>query len=272
MTETPTHLPVDTSEWAMRFAGVDRLYGKGTWRRLAECRVAVVGLGGVGSWTVEALARTGIGHLTLIDLDDVCVTNTNRQLPAIDARIGMPKAEVLADRVRSINPGIEAEPILEFLIGSNAERLLEGPFDCVVDAVDRMSIKAIILDTAKRLGWPSVTVGASGGKRHPHRIQVADLGASGGDELLKQVRKKLRRTHGWAGGEGHVYGIPTVFSTEPRLFPQSDGSVCPQRETEASLRLDCASGLGAVCHVTASFGMMLAGVTIETLLARSLEG
>lgn len=272
MTETTTPRPADQTEWAMRFAGVDRLYGKGTWRRLANGRVAVVGLGGVGSWTVEALARTGVGHLTLIDLDDVCVTNTNRQLPALDRQIGMPKAEVLAERVRSINPGIEAEPVLEFLIGSNAERLLEGPFDCVIDAVDRMSIKAIILDTARQLGWPAITVGASGGKRYPHRIQVADLGASGGDELLKQVRKKLRRSHGWPGGEGHHYGIPTVFSTEPRLFPQSDGSVCAQRETEASLRLDCASGLGAVCHVTASFGMMLAGVAIETMLARPADG
>jgi len=189
-------LEISISEWEQRFSGLDRLYGKGSWRRLARCHVAVVGLGGVGSWTVEALARSGVGAFTLIDLDDVCVTNTNRQLPALEETIGLPKAEVLAQRIGSINPQAQIDPIFEFLIGSNSERLLAGPFDCVVDAVDRMSIKAIILDTATRLGWPAVTVGASGGKRSAHAVQVADLGASGGDELLKQVRKKLRRTHG----------------------------------------------------------------------------
>jgi len=266
------HTVRSEKEWARRFGGVDRLYGAGSWQCLARSQVTLIGLGGVGSWTAEALARSGVGRLTLIDLDDVCVTNTNRQLPALTGTIGMSKAEVLEQRINEINPEAEVTPVLEFLTAGNAERLLADPTDVIVDAVDRMAIKALILHTAVQLHRPVVTVGSSGGKRMAHLVQIADLGASGGDELLKQVRKRLRRTHGWSRGEGQRYGVTAVFSTEPRVFPQEDGSVCATRESEESLRMDCATGLGAACHVTATFGMVLAQVVIEQLLASAEHG
>ncbi len=218
---------------------------------------------------MEALARSAVGRFTLIDLDEVCVTNINRQLPALTRTVGCSKVELLAARIREINPHATVRPLPTFLTAANAESLLADPCHCVVDAVDRMSIKALLLAAAHRKGFPAVTVGASGGKRRPEAVQIADLGLSGGDELLKQVRKKLRRSHGWATGEGNTYGVPAVFSTEPRVFPQSDGSPCARRETEASLRLDCSSGLGAVCPVTATFGMILASATLGTILTRS---
>jgi len=261
---------VETGEWeadcARRFGGVDRLYGRGAWRRLSRAHVVVVGLGGVGSWTVESLARSGVGRLTLIDLDEVCVTNINRQLPALTETVGRLKGEVLAERVRSIHPYGRVKVVPAFLTAANADALLAPQSDCVVDAVDRMSIKALILATARRHGHRVVTVGASGGKRRPEAVQVADLGASGGDELLRQVRRRLRRAHNWSRGEGQHYGVPAVFSTEPRIFPRSDGAVCLERETAESLRLDCAGGLGAVCPVTATFGMVLGSVVLRELL------
>ncbi|HEY5752469.1 MAG TPA: tRNA threonylcarbamoyladenosine dehydratase [Chthoniobacterales bacterium] len=250
-----------------RFGGVDRLYGPGAAGKLAAAHVAIVGVGGVGSWTVEALARSGVGKLTLIDLDDVCITNTNRQLPALEGEIGRPKAVVLGERARLIHPGIEVNPVLEFFTPTTADRLLDADYDFVVDAVDRMSIKALIIHESLVRGMKVVTVGGAGGRRDPTQIRVGDLGAAGGDLLLRQVRKKLRRTHGWARGEGNSYGVAAVFSAEPQVFPWADGQVCDVPEPESNLKMDCASGLGAACFVTGTFGLVAAGEVVKQLLA-----
>ncbi|HVU34093.1 MAG TPA: tRNA threonylcarbamoyladenosine dehydratase [Opitutaceae bacterium] len=260
-----TELP---PEYLDRFGGVARLFGRAGLERLAAAHVCVVGLGGVGSWTVEGLARSGIGALTLIDLDDVCITNTNRQLPAVEGQIGRPKAVVLAERVRNINPACRVTGVQEFLTSASAEHLLAGPFDFVVDAIDKMTTKALLIAAARQRGWPVVTAGGAGGRRDPAQVRTGDLGDSSGDELLRQVRKKLRREHGFAPGEqrGRMhFGIRCVWSEEPKVFPWSNGTCAAQPEPGGSLTLDCATGFGTAVFVTGAFGLAAAGEVVRAI-------
>ncbi len=250
-----------------RFGGLGRLYGRTALEKLARAHVAVIGVGGVGSWTAEALARSGVGRLTLIDMDDVCITNTNRQLPALDGEIGRPKVEVLAERIRRINPGCTVDAVTEFFLESTADRLLAPcqPFDWVVDAVDRMAIKSLLLAKAHERGIAVLTVGGAGGRRDPTQVRCGDLGATGGDALLRQVRRELRRTYGWTKGRGAAFGVSAVYSAEPQIFPQSDGTVCATKEIGENLRMDCASGYGAACFVTGAFGFAAAGEVVRRI-------
>lgn len=254
---------------ADRFGGLGRLLGKTALERLAAAHVAVVGVGGVGSWTVEALARSGVGRLTLIDMDDVCITNTNRQLPAWEGQVGRPKVEVLAERVRLINPHCAVEPVGEFFLESSAERLLapEAPYDWIVDAVDRASVKTLLIAKARERGIGVVTVGGAGGRSDATQVRRGDLGSTGGDALLKQVRRALRREYGWSKGGGCDWGVPAIYSAEPQMFPQRDGTVCAVPETGENLRMDCASGYGAACFVTGAFGFAAAGEVVRGLSA-----
>jgi len=252
-----------------RFSSLGRLLGPGAVDRLARAHVAVVGVGGVGSWTVEALARSGIGSLTLIDMDDVCVTNVNRQLPALTITVGQPKVAVLADRIGLIHPECRVLAIREFLTESNAVRLLGDRFDAIIDATDRMSVKAAILGTARAHGIPALTVGSAGGRADATRIRCVDLASAGSDELLRQVRRKLRRDYGWEKGNGHFFDVPAVVSSEPPAYPWSDGSVCATPEPDANLKMDCATGFGAACFVTGTFGFIAAGEIVRRLAAQA---
>lgn len=252
-----------------RFASLGRLVGQAGLARLARAHVAVIGVGGVGSWTVEALARSGVGALTLVDMDDVCVTNVNRQLPALTPTIGRPKIDVLAERIADIHPGCAVTRVCKFLTEANAARLLASPFDFVVDATDRMSVKAAILGTARRHGFPALTVGSAGGRTDPTLVRCVDLGEAGGDELLRQVRRKLRREYGWEKGPGQHYDVPTVLTSEPPVFPWSDGRVCGKPEPGGELRMDCATGFGAACFVTGTFGFIAAAEVVRRLAAQS---
>lgn len=255
---------------ADRFGGVGRLLGRGSLDRLREAHVCVVGVGGVGSWTVEGLARSGVGALTLIDLDDVCVTNVNRQLPALDGQIGRPKITVLAERVRLINPACRVTEVPEFFTAATAEAMLGATrFDCVVDAIDRMTNKALLIAECVRRGLPCVTVGGAGGKRDATRIRAGDLGESTGDDLLRLVRKKLRRDHGFAAGEGNRYGVRCVYSMERPVFPWADGTCQAEPEPGSNLKLDCASGFGTAVWVTGAFGLAVAQEAVATVLAAS---
>ena len=253
-----------------RFGGVARLLGTQALERLYRAHVAVVGIGGVGSWTVEALARSGVGHLTLVDLDDVCVTNTNRQLPALAGTIGRPKVEVLAERVRQINPACQVRALSEFFTQQSAERLLSEGFSCVVDAIDVLANKCLLIAAARARGFPVVTIGGAGGKRDVDRIQRGDLGDAFSDELLRQVRKRLRRDHGFARGETKgkkVFGVRCIWSSEQRVYPLPDGSCALEPKGETSLRMDCAGGFGAGVWVTGSFGFAAAQGVGEQVLA-----
>lgn len=248
-----------------RFGGIARLYGRDGLRRLSEAHVCVVGVGGVGSWTVEALARSGVGRLTLIDLDEVCITNVNRQLPAMSDTVGRPKVDVLAERIGLINPRCQVFAEQAFLTQATAARLLARSFDWVVDAIDVPVNKCLLLAECLQRGLPVLTIGGAGGKREAVGVRVADLGQSGHDPLLRVVRRDLRRVHGMACEPGKPVGIPCVFSAEAPVYPWADGRVCETRETGSTLTMDCASGFGAATFVTGVFGFVAAGEIVRRM-------
>lgn len=264
---------MNNDDYQARFGGLGRLLGRGAQERLRAAHACVVGVGGVGCWTAEALARGGVGAITLIDLDEVCVSNVNRQLHALDGQIGRPKVLVLAERIRAINPACRVEAMQEFFVAGNAERLLAPaePYAVVVDAIDSVAHKARLLAACVARGLPAVTTGGAGGKRDGTRLRLGDLGESGGDDLLRQVRKTLRKEHGFPGGEGHRYGIRAVWSTEAPVYPWADGTCAAAPEPGSSTRLDCAAGLGAAAWVTAAFGFAAAQEAVRLVIGRASE-
>jgi len=262
-----------TEDYFQRFGGLARLYGRVGLARLHEAHVCVVGLGGVGSWGVEALARSGVGALTLVDLDDLCITNVNRQLPAMEGTIGQPKAEVIAERVNRINPACRVDVLTEFFTRQNAERVLAKNLDCVVDAIDDVANKALLIAECVARGLPVVTVGGAGGRSEFNAIRTGDLGEAWGDELLRLVRRKLRRDHGFEAGTQKRrmhFGVHCVWSSEPRIFPWADGTCRaeppPEAGREGAGKLDCESGLGAAAFVTGAFGFAAAGEAVRLIV------
>ncbi|MDB6164244.1 MAG: UBA/THIF-type binding protein [Xanthomonadaceae bacterium] len=257
--------------WTDRFSGIDRLYGSGALDRFSRSRIAVVGLGGVGSWAVEAMARTGIGHITLIDADDLCLSNTNRQLPAVASQYGRGKAEAMAERCRAINPAIDAQPIASFLIQSNLEALLDRQFDVVLDACDSFRTKVEAIAWCRRRKQAIITVGSAGGRTDPTQVRVRDLSRTEHDAMLSLIRKKLRSEFNFPKNAERYFGVPAVYSLENVNYPQADGSVCgirPKVGADAALKLDCGAGLGAATHVTGAFAFAAVARLLESLLKR----
>ncbi len=258
-----------------RFAGIDRLYGRGALARFARAHVCVVGVGGVGSWAVEALARSGVGRLTLIDADDLCLSNSNRQLPALDGQFGRAKVAAMAERCRAINPAIGVHEVASFLTPSNMAQLLEGGFDLVLDACDSFRSKVELIAWCRRRKQPVVTVGAAGGRTDPAQVRVRDLSRTEHDAMLSLIRKKLRGEFGFPRNRDRYFGVPAVYSLENVRYPQADGSVCgvrPSLDRDAALKLDCGAGLGAATHVTGAFAFAAVGKMIEMLLKRTSFG
>lgn len=257
-----------TTAYQDRFGGVERLYGQQALDTFREARVAVVGVGGVGSWTVEALARSGIGHIVLFDLDDVCVSNTNRQSHTTVDTLGQFKVDVLAERCRSINPDIRVDARQSFVTPDNlAQAGLDG-MDYVVDAIDSVPVKVAMAAYLTRLRVPFVLTGGAGGQTDPTRIQRADLSRAIQDPLVSRVRQNLRRHHGFPRG-GQRMGVPCIFSDEPLRYPQPDGTVCGEKRFEGGTRMNCAGGFGAAMVVTATFGMVAAGAALDCLAAKA---
>jgi tRNA A37 threonylcarbamoyladenosine dehydratase len=252
-----------------RFAGIDRLYGRGSVQALADRHVAVVGLGGVGSWAVEALARSGLGRLTLIDADEVCLSNTNRQSHALQGQYGRGKAEVLAERCRAINPAVRVDALAQFLLPSNLGELLDRDYDLVLDACDSFRSKVELIAWCRRRKLPLVVVGSAGGRTDPTQVRIRDLSRTEHDALLALVRKKLRADFNFPKNKDRYFSVPAVYSLENVRYPQADGSVCGSRPVlgpDASLKLDCGAGLGAATHVTGSFAFAAVAKALELLL------
>ena len=252
-----------------RFGGIDRLYGSGALARLSRCHVTVVGIGGVGSWAVEALARSGVGRLTLVDADDLCVSNTSRQLPALAGQYGRNKAQAMAERCRAINPLADVVPVEAFLTPANLDALLGGGFDLVLDACDSFRTKVEAIAWCRRRKLPIVTVGSAGGRTDPTQVRVRDLSRTEHDAMLSLIRKKLRGEFNFPKNHDRYFGVPAVYSLENVRYPQADGSVCgirPQLDKDAALKLDCGAGLGAATHVTGAFAFAAVGKVLEMLL------
>lgn len=252
-------------DFPLRFGGIARLLGSRGLERLRQTHVAVIGIGGVGSWAAEALARSGVGALTLVDLDDLCLTNVNRQVHACDSQIGRPKVLAMKDRIASIHPGCQVYAESAFFTAENADDLLGRGFHALVDAIDSVRHKALLVARAKALGLPLVVSGGAGGKSQPTSIRCGDLGLSEHDPLLKKLRRLLREEHDFPP-PGQAFGVDCVYSLERQVFPWADGRVCAEAEPGSSLRLDCASGFGTASFVTGAFGFAAAARIVERIV------
>ncbi|MEP4076424.1 tRNA threonylcarbamoyladenosine dehydratase [Haloferula sp.] len=255
-----------------RLSGIARLYGNAAFKRFQQSTVLVVGIGGVGSWAAESLARSGIGHLVLVDPDDLCVTNTNRQIHAQDGTFGRPKTHAMAERLKAINPDIRITEHPLFFSEKNAAEILDTAPDGVIDAIDSVRAKCHLLAGCHQRKIPVISSGAAGGRRDPTQIRVMDLAYSGRDTLLASVRRKLRDEHGFPKvpmkTNPEPFGIEAIFSNEEPLYPTCDGDVSHERPTEHSPGLRCDAGYGSVTHVTAAFGLIAAGRVLEWLSAK----
>lgn len=252
---------------ARRFGGVSRLYGTAAFERFQQAHVCVIGIGGVGAWSVEALARTAIGRLTLIDPDHLAESNINRQVHALTHELGKSKIQAMTERIHAINPHCLVTGVEEFLSPENVGELLLEPFDCVVDAIDSARAKVALIAHCRRHGIRLVCIGAAGGQRDPGRVQVADLARTTEDPLLAKVRAQLRREHGFPREPGKKFGIDCIYSTEPLTYPSSEGGVCYERPEDAHLHgLNCA-GFGSSVCVTATFGLRAAAHVLNKIAA-----
>lgn len=261
-----------TAEASRRFAGIAALYPD-RFDRLRAAHVLVAGLGGVGSWTVEALARSGVGALTLLDGDEVCVSNINRQLHALDSTVGRPKGEVLAERVRDIAPDCRVATVPRFIDRLNAAEILSATsYDYVVDAIDGVMGKAWLIGTAHRLGVPVIASGGAGARVDPGRVRIVDLADTHGDRLLFFIRRKLRRHFGLP--RTGPMGLPCVYSDEPARMPAAAECAVPEEPGgdlfgAAPTRLNCNGGLGAATFVTGVFGFLAASHVVNDLIGRA---
>ncbi|MCB1788516.1 MAG: tRNA threonylcarbamoyladenosine dehydratase [Chromatiaceae bacterium] len=248
-------------DFARRFGGVARLYGDQGLSALAAASVCVVGVGGVGSWTVEALARSAVGHITLIDMDHVAESNMNRQLPAIEAELGRAKVAVLRDRIASINPSCEVTLCDAFVTTDNVAELIAVGHQWVIDCIDNFRVKAAMIAFCRRRRQSVITVGGAGGQRDASRVRVGDLRRTEQDPLLARTRKLLRHDYGFPTNPKRRFNVPCVWSDEPRVAPPGECDA----STEGSL--NCA-GFGACMPVTATFGLIAAGYVIDQLAGR----
>jgi tRNA threonylcarbamoyladenosine dehydratase len=254
--------PVPDVDFARRFGGIARLYGSEASARLERAHVCVVGVGGVGSWAAEAFARSGVGRITLIDLDHVAESNINRQVHALDATLGQAKVVAMRERLHAINPLAGVDAIEDFVSEDNVAALLRG-FDVVVDAIDNVRAKVAIVLACRAAAMPLIMVGGAGGKADPTRIRVGDLSRTEQDPLLAKVRKRLRTEHGFSRNPKRSFGIAAVYSSEP--LRQLDTSCAVGQAPQG---LACA-GYGSSMAVTASVGLFAAARAIDVILQRS---
>lgn len=253
------------SDYNTRFGALSRLYGDEGFARLQSSHIAVIGLGGVGSWVVEALARSGIGEMTLIDMDEVCLSNVNRQIHALDDTVGRSKAEVLSERITSISPNCAVHTKVCFFTESTAKSLLDSDYDMIVDTIDTTKNKCLLIAEARKRRFRLVTCGGAGGRLDPSRLKLVDLARTINDPLLLQVRKRLRRDYGFPRRPKQKFKIDCVYTDELPIFPRADGSTALERESGADYRLNCEEGFGSAAFVTGAMGFMLAAHVVKEL-------
>jgi tRNA A37 threonylcarbamoyladenosine dehydratase len=257
-----------------RFDRMGRLVGDDGMQRLTRSHVMVVGVGGVGSWAAESLVRSGVGTLTLVDFDDVCITNFNRQVHAVEGRVGEPKAGVMAERMRQINPSADVRVMACFYSAETADAILSSLPDFVIDAIDCVTSKCHLLAECRNRGIRAVCATGSGGRLDPTRIAVADLSETDVDPLARAVRRILRRDHGFPPEGGGAFGIPAVFSREPAAMPRELAY-----DNGLGFRCVCAKGnsglmncdernliLGNASFVTGACGLHCAAIVVRALL------
>lgn len=243
---------------ARRFGGIARLYGEERLNQFAQSHVCVIGVGGVGSWTVETLVRSGVGAITMVDLDNVSESNCNRQLSALDPHFGKAKVAVITERMHAINPHCRIRAVEEFIHADNLAALLNEPFDYLVDAIDHTATKAAIAAWCIEQNYPFIVCGGAGGKIQPQYVKVDDLSAVQGDRLLANLRHTLRKHYGFSQPIKQPFSILCVYSDEPVRHPL-------HRTSNMALSGLSCSGYGSSMAVTATFGLIAAATVINIL-------
>jgi tRNA threonylcarbamoyladenosine dehydratase len=262
----------EAADHARRFGGIARLYGAPALAAFEVAHVAVIGIGGVGSWVAEALARSAVGTLTLIDLDNVAESNTNRQIHALDGNYGKPKVDAMAERIAQINPLCDVRLIEDFIEPDNFATVLGSGFDYVVDAIDSVRTKTALIAWCVEQRQPLITVGGAGGQLDPTRIRIDDLALTIQDPLLSKVRAQLRKLHGFPRGPKAKFKVSAVYSDEPLIYPEAAASdideeakpLMPPPGHIGPVGLNCA-GFGSSVCVTASFGFAAAAHVLRAL-------
>ncbi|QEP42908.1 tRNA threonylcarbamoyladenosine dehydratase [Ectothiorhodospiraceae bacterium BW-2] len=253
-------------DYQQRFGGITRLYGQLGAEALQQAHVALIGVGGVGSWCCEALVRSGIGALTLIDPDDIARSNTNRQLHTLETTLGRSKVAVMAERMALIHPHCDINAIDDRLSITNIGRLLPAGVTVVIDCIDRVSIKAALIGHCKVHRLPIVTTGGAGGQIEPAKIGVVDLSRTSCDPLAAKVRALLRRHYHFPRNPKRKFQVACVSSTEQPRYPTIDGATTFRKPSSAATTLDCQTGYGAVTMVTASFGLHAAAEAVRLII------
>jgi len=258
------------SDYNNRFGGIARLYGQRGFEIIRDSHFCVIGIGGVGSWAAESLARTGIGEITLIDHDDIAASNINRQIHSLSDTLEQSKVETMAERIRQINPDCKVNVIDDFITESNCAKHLSNNYDYVIDAIDSIKFKCAIIYYCKRNKIPVITTGGAGGLTDPTKIDITDLAKTWNDPLAAKVRSQLRYQYGYTKNAKRNFGIKCVYSTEQQRYPNDDGSVDYAKPGVKGVHLDCAMGFGSATQVTATFGFVAAAKAIEALLRKRL--
>ncbi len=248
-----------------RFGGIARLYGADGLSAFGRAHVCVVGIGGVGSWAVEALARSAVGRLTLIDLDNVAESNVNRQIHALEGQIGRPKVEAMRERVLGINPDCQVTAVEAFIEAENLGELIHTGYDSVIDCIDSFKTKAALIAHCRRNRIRIITIGGAGGQTDPLKIRLADLSRTQHDPLLAKTRKLLRKEYNFPRNAKRRFDVPCVYSDEQQVYPDGDGGVCQARPGNGpDGGLHC-GGFGSAMTVTASFGLVAVSHVLEKI-------
>jgi tRNA A37 threonylcarbamoyladenosine dehydratase len=258
-----------SDDYQQRFGGIQRLYGTPGAGAIQQSHLCVIGIGGVGSWAVEALARSGVGAITFIDHDDIAASNTNRQLHTLTDTYERSKSEVMAERVRAINPECRVTAVDDLLSETNIEKYIVKEFDYVIDAIDSIRHKAALIHYCKRHKIPIITTGGAGGISDPTRIEITDLSKTHNDPLAAKVRQRLRSDYGFSKNPQRRFGVDCVFSTEQHVYPKADGSVCQRKPGVKGATLDCNFGYGSATFVTATFGFVAVSRALQKIVERA---
>jgi tRNA A37 threonylcarbamoyladenosine dehydratase len=251
-------------DYESRFGGIGRLYGVKALEKIKSSHVLVIGIGGVGSWVAEALARTGLGHMTLVDLDDVCVTNINRQVHAVSSSVGQFKVDVMKKRVEDIQPFCEVDTKQCYFSPKNLENIFDKQYDFVIDASDDFTNKCFMIDHCRKNKIPLITIGAAGGKTDPSQIRVTDLSFTSNDKFLSKLRKKLRQDFAFPSEQGGDFGIWCVWSHERAVYPTADGCVTHKPPGFAK-HMDCSEGFGSASFLTGAMAFSATSLLIREL-------
>jgi tRNA A37 threonylcarbamoyladenosine dehydratase len=252
------------NDYYARFGGIGRLFGVKGLERIKTSKVMVIGIGGVGSWVAESLARTGLGNMTLVDLDDVCVTNINRQVHAVSTTVGQFKVDVMKARVRDINPYCEVDTKQCFFNPKNLENIFDRSYDFVIDACDDFTNKCHLIDHCRKNNIPLIVMGGAGGKVDPGQIKVTDMATSANDRLLARLRKKLRQDFAFPLEEDGDFGVWAVWSHERAVYPTADGCLTYKPPGFAK-NMDCEEGFGSASFVTGAFAFAATSLVLREL-------